>query len=124
MPDRKIINMTPYEVELFSPINMKRVRIPSLGEIRGRASRSAEPDEFAGEIPGYATESLRPIGVPARLEPDAVYIVTGGAAAALREAGFDMSRFRLVDGARLSESSEGSAGPRFSLRGTGLARII
>ena len=46
MPDRKIINMTPYEVELFSPINMKRVRIPSLGEIRGRASRSAEPDEF------------------------------------------------------------------------------
>lgn len=82
MPDRKIINMTPYEVELFSPINMKRVRIPSLGEIRGRASRSAEPDEFAGEIPGYATESLSPVGVPARLEPDAVYIVTGGAAAA------------------------------------------
>ena len=122
MPDRKIINMTPYEVELFSPINMKRVRIPSLGEIRGRASRSAEPDEFAGEIPGYATESLRPIGVPARLEPDSVYIVTGGAAAALREAGYDMSRFRLVSGAVLRSEPYG-AGQRCFIEGSGLARI-
>ena len=123
MPDRKIINMTPYEVELFSPISMKRVRIPSSGQIGGCASRSDYPEVVLGGIPLYATGSLSALGVPERLEADAVYIVTGGAAAALREAGYDMSRFRLVNNAVSHAVPDGSSGERRFIEGNGLARI-
>ena len=122
---QKIFNMAPYEAVFFHPcFHEYEISIPSSGVISASVPEGSEPSGFIGCVPEWDAGSMRPEGVPEHLEDGAVYIVTPSAAIALKAAGYDMSRFRLIDGARLSESSEGSAGPRFSLRGTGLARII
>lgn len=119
---QKIFNMTPYEAVFFHPcFHEYEISIPSSGVISASVPEGSEPSGFIGCVPEWDAGSMRPEGVPEHLEDGAVYIVTPSAAIALKAAGYDMSRFRLIDGARLSESSEGSAGPRFSLRGTGLA---
>lgn len=122
----KIFNMTPYEVELFHPCFMDKDEkecIASDGVIFPSASRSSEPSSFIGPVPEWDAGALRPVGVPEHLEDDAVYIVTPAAAIALKAAGYDMSRFRLVDSAELRTSRDGTE-IRVWISGIGLARII
>ena len=120
---QKIFNMTPYEAVFFHPcFHEYEISIPSSGVISASVPEGSEPSGFIGCVPEWDAGSMRPEGVPEHLEDGAVYIVTPSAAIALKAAGYDMSRFRLVSGAVLRSEPYG-AGQRCFIEGSGLARI-
>ena len=117
-----IINMTPYTVMINSIFlgSKERIRIPSSGVITFMAVSS--PAAF-GDLSVWEPETFVLSGVPEKLDDEAVYIVTPGVEEALRAAGYDMSRFRLVNNAVFHAVPDGSSGERRFIEGNGLARI-